>query len=84
MQARVRDLGAPARLAVFALGLALVGGVAALAGAATGHGRVATGDTPAEAMAMEPMEAIGSSSKTDFHACPPSFDFHTPPEAVPA
>jgi hypothetical protein len=41
MQARFRDLGAPARLAVFAAALALIGGVAALAGAATGHGRAA-------------------------------------------
>ncbi|HEX7525439.1 MAG TPA: hypothetical protein VF327_03980, partial [Gaiellaceae bacterium] len=41
MAGRLRDLGAPARLAVFAAALALVGGVAALAGAATGHGRVA-------------------------------------------
>ena len=40
MAGRLRDLGAPARLAVFAAALALVGGVAALAGAATGHGRV--------------------------------------------
>ena len=55
MQARFCDLGAPARLAVFALGLALVGGIAALAGAATGHGRVATEDTRADAMAMGQM-----------------------------
>jgi hypothetical protein len=41
MQARFRDLGAPARLAVFVAALALIGGVAALAGAATGHGRAA-------------------------------------------
>jgi hypothetical protein len=38
MAGRLRDLGAPARLAMFAAALALVGGVAALAGAATGHG----------------------------------------------
>ena len=42
MSARLRDLGAPARLTVFAVALALVGGIAALAGAATGHGRVET------------------------------------------
>jgi hypothetical protein len=41
MLTRFRDLGAPARLALFAAGLALVGGLAALAGAATGDGRVA-------------------------------------------
>jgi hypothetical protein len=41
MQARFRDLGAPARLAVFVAVLALIGGVAALAGAATGRGRTA-------------------------------------------
>jgi hypothetical protein len=45
MSARFRDLGAPARLAAFAVVLALVGGVAALAGTATGHGRVTTIDT---------------------------------------
>ncbi|MGI8421847.1 MAG: hypothetical protein ACR2MU_06270 [Gaiellaceae bacterium] len=43
-------LGAPARLAVFAAALALVGGIAALAGAATGHGR---STTPAPGMVME-------------------------------
>ena len=41
MLARVRDLGAPARLVAFALGLALVGGAAAIAGAAAGRGGVA-------------------------------------------
>jgi hypothetical protein len=41
MRTRLRDLGAPARLALFAVGLALVGGIAALAGAAVGNGRVA-------------------------------------------
>jgi hypothetical protein len=53
---RLRDLGAPARLAAFAVGLGLVGGIAALAGAATGHGRVVTKDSHAdEAMGMEEM-----------------------------
>ncbi len=52
MLARVRDLGAPARLVAFALGLALVGGAAALAGAATGHGRVATAGSHGSEMAM--------------------------------
>jgi hypothetical protein len=49
MTMRVRDLGAPARLAMFAAALALVGGVAAIAGATIGSGRVAAqahaGDT---------------------------------------
>jgi hypothetical protein len=56
MSARVRGLGAPARLAAFAFGLALVGGIAALAGAATGHGRVVAKDTHGGGeMAMEQM-----------------------------
>jgi hypothetical protein len=52
MTERFRDLGAPARLAVFAVGLALVGGLAALAGAATGHGRIAAKETHGDGMAM--------------------------------
>jgi hypothetical protein len=53
MATRLRDLGAPARLAGFAIALALVGGVAALAGAATGHGRVLAKDTLGDEMAMD-------------------------------
>jgi hypothetical protein len=53
---RLRNLGAPARLAAFALGLGLVGGIAALAGAATGDGRAVTKDARGdEAMHMEQM-----------------------------
>ena len=52
MPARARELGAPARLAAFALGLALVGGAAAIAGAATGHGRAASRATHAGEMSM--------------------------------
>jgi hypothetical protein len=61
MLAHFRDLGAPARLAGFAVGLALVGGVAALAGAATGQGPVATKDTHAGAMAMEQVSSADQS-----------------------
>ena len=55
MHARVRELGAPARLAAFVLGLALIGGAAALAGAATGQGRADTQGSGDETMAMERM-----------------------------
>jgi hypothetical protein len=55
MRARVRDLGAAWRLAAFVLGLALVGGVAALAGAATGQGRAVAKDSAGDTMAMERM-----------------------------
>jgi hypothetical protein len=51
MTAPVRDLGAPARLAAFAVALALVGGLAALAGAATGRATTEDGHA-ADAMAM--------------------------------
>ncbi len=61
MLARFRDLGAPARLAAFAVGLALVGGGAALAGAATDHGRAATKDEHGDPMAMEQMSAADQS-----------------------
>jgi hypothetical protein len=61
MLERFRDLGAPARLAAFAVGLALVGGVAALAGAATGHGRVTVKDAHAGAMAMTEMSPAAQS-----------------------
>jgi hypothetical protein len=52
MPARFRDLGAPARLALFAAALALVGGLAALAGNATGHGRVVVKNAHGDEMAM--------------------------------
>src|SRR5260370_925818 len=61
MRERVRDLGAPARLAVFAVGLALLGGLAALAGAATGHGRVAVKDAHGGEMAMTEMSPAAQS-----------------------
>jgi hypothetical protein len=62
MRERVRDLGAPARLAIFAAGLALVGGLAALAGAATGHGRVTAKDAADGAeMAMTEMSPAAQS-----------------------
>jgi hypothetical protein len=54
MLVRLRELGAPARLAAFAVGLALVGGVAGLTGAATGHSRVTAKDGHSDdPMAME-------------------------------
>ena len=37
---------------------------------------------PPHSTAMDPMEEISMSSKMGFHFCPPSVDFHTPPEAV--
>jgi hypothetical protein len=46
--ARLRDLSAPVRLAAFAAGLAVLGGVAALVGAATGGGRVVAADAHAQ------------------------------------
>lgn len=49
------ELGVAARLAAFALGLLAVGGIAALAGAATGDGRVGASEGGADAMAMEEM-----------------------------
>src|SRR5436190_11988893 len=36
------------------------------------------------AIAMDPIEDAGCSSKTDFHVAPASVDVHTPPEAVAA
>ncbi len=36
------------------------------------------------AIASEPIDEIGWSSKTEFHVTPPSVDFHTPPDAVAA
>jgi hypothetical protein len=54
MRVGLHDLGAPARLAVFALALALVGGVAALAGSAIGHaGPEAQARSDADGMGME-------------------------------
>jgi hypothetical protein len=63
MQARIRDLGAPARLAAFAVALALVGGVAALAGAATGHGRVAPQAGSDEATGMKMDTSVAAQSR---------------------
>ena len=59
MAGRLRDLGAPARLAMFAAALALVGGVAALAGAATGHG-ASRGSDGAAGMTMDTSAAAQS------------------------
>src|SRR5258705_12460922 len=36
------------------------------------------------ATAIDPMDAVGWSSKTGFHSWPPFVDFQTPPEAVAA
>jgi hypothetical protein len=55
MVERARALGAPARLAAFVLGLALIGGVAALVGTAAGSGRPAGADGAGDSMAMEDM-----------------------------
>ncbi len=54
---RVSELGAPARLAAFAVALAAVGGLAALAGAATSHGRVAAQPRDSMGMAEHPTAA---------------------------
>ncbi len=61
MLARFRDLGAPTRLALFAVGLALVGGLAALAGAATDHGRVTVQDAHGDEMAMTELSPAAQS-----------------------
>jgi hypothetical protein len=58
--ASVRDLGVAARLVAFALGLLLVGTVAALAGAATGDRREPAAEDGAE-MAMEEMSSAEQS-----------------------
>jgi hypothetical protein len=55
---RLRRLGAPARLAAFAVVLAVVGGAAGLVGAATGNGKVTSSGG---AMAMEHMSAADAS-----------------------
>ena len=61
MLTRFRDLGAPARLALFAAALAVVGGLAALAGAATGHGRVVATDAQGDEMAMTELSPAAQS-----------------------
>jgi hypothetical protein len=66
MVARLRGLGAPARLAVFAASLALVGGVAALAGATTGHAGAAAqtrGNT--DSMGMEVQTSAAARSRAN-------------------
>ena len=72
MSLRLPTLEAPARLAAFALGLALVGGAAALAGAATGHGRVPTkvghGDDAMAMAELSPAEQSRASGLSSFAA----------------
>jgi hypothetical protein len=63
MPVRIRDLGAPARLAAFAVSLALVGGIAALAGAATGPGRSASQAGDETGMAMD--TSVGAESRAN-------------------
>jgi hypothetical protein len=52
MLARLGDVGAPTKIIVFAVGLALVGGAAALAGAATDHGSSRGRGVTNDAMSM--------------------------------
>jgi hypothetical protein len=61
MRTRLQSLGAPARLAAFAAGLAVVGGAAALTGAATGSGRVAAPAPHGDDMGME---AVGTTAQS--------------------
>jgi hypothetical protein len=62
MRERFRELGAPARLAAFAVVLALVGGVAALAGVATGEPpKAAPAHGAGGSMAMEHMSPAAQS-----------------------
>jgi hypothetical protein len=62
MRTRLQTLGAPARLAAFAAGLAVVGGAAALAGAATGSERVAEPAQRGDAMGMDAVGAADHST----------------------
>ena len=75
MFARFRDLGAPARLAAFAAGLAVVGGAAALAGAAFGNGRVATQDTHGSAMAMDQLSPAAQSQASGLSSVAGGYTF---------
>ena len=84
MPDRFRDLGAPARLAVFAAGLALVGGIAALAGAATGHGRVTLKDAKAGDMAMTELSPEAESRANGLSAVAGGYTFSPVRTTLPA
>ena len=75
MRTRFRDLGAPARLALFAAGLAAVGGLAALAGAATGHGRVTLKDAHGGEMGMTEMSPAAQSRASGLSSVAGGFTF---------
>jgi hypothetical protein len=83
MLERFRDLGAPARLAVFAAALALVGGLAALAGAATGHGRVTVKDAHADEMSMTEMSPAAQSRASGLSSVAGGYTFAPVQTALP-
>ena len=78
MRTRVSELGAPARLIAFAIGLALLGGAAAIAGAATGNGHAPGTAGGGDAMAMaqlspaEQSQASGLASVAGGYALVPA------------
>jgi len=64
MSSRFRELGVPARLALFAASLGVVGIAAALMGAATGNGRAATSAEVEDEMAMGDLSPAERSQAT--------------------
>jgi hypothetical protein len=64
MASRVRELGAPGRLALFAAALGVIGVAAALMGAATGNGRAATSAGGKDEMAMDELSPAERSQAT--------------------
>lgn len=77
MRRRVAEFGAPARLAMFAVLLAVVGGIAALAGAATGDGGAASAKGHGEvgAMAMEHSGTAAQSSANGLASVAAGYSF---------
>lgn len=64
MQSRVRELGAPTRLALFAAALGVIGATAALLGAATGNGQAATSAGGEDEMTMDELSTAERSQAT--------------------
>jgi hypothetical protein len=80
---RFRNLRAPARLTAFAVLLALVGGAAALTGAATGTGRVETTDAHGGAMAMDHPSAAEQSRTSGLASVAGGYAFAPEQTALP-
>jgi hypothetical protein len=83
MSSRIRELGVPARLALFAAALGVVGIAAALVGATTGNGQAATSAGAADEMAMDELSPAERSQATGLSSVAGGYTLAPLEDAVP-